>query len=199
MTVSRVRIHGYPISTWTRTVHMTCIEKGIDHDLVPVPYGTDEHGTLHPFRRIPILEVDGTMIFESLAITGYLDEAFPGPALQPQTQAARVRMRTWMSLCSDYLFRDVVRAIPRDRSPTDDELTTARRALERAEGLVGGDPFLAGDALTLADLYLAPQLANCEEKAPELLEGLDALVTWSRRMSERESFERTRPPARPRS
>lgn len=199
MTAPRVHIHGYSVSTWTRTVHMTCIEKGIEHDLVPVPYGTAEHGELHPFRRIPILEVDGTMIFESLAITGYLDEAFPGPALQPDSPAARIRMRTWMSLCSDYLFRDVVRAIPRDRAPSDEELATARAVLERAEGLVGGEPFLAGDALTLADLYLAPQLANCEEKAPELLEGLDALVAWARGMSERESFQRTRPAARPRS
>jgi glutathione S-transferase len=199
MTVPSVRIHGYAISTWTRTVHMTCIEKGIDHELVPVPYGTAEHGTLHPFRRIPILEIDGTMIFESLAITGHLDEAFPGPALQPESQTERIRMRTWMSLCSDYLFRDVVRAIPRDRSPTDEELATARGALERAEGLVHGDPFLAGDALTLADLYLAPQLANCEEKAPELLDDLNGLVTWARRMSERESFQRTRPASRPRA
>jgi glutathione S-transferase len=98
-----------------------------------------------------------------------------------------------MSLCSDYLFRDVVRGIPRDRPPTAEELATARHALERAEGLVNGDPFLAGDALTLADLYLAPQLANCAEKAPELLDGLDALGVWVRRMSERESFQRTRP------
>jgi glutathione S-transferase len=199
MTVSRVHIHGYLMSTWTRTACMTCIEKGIDYDLVPVAYRTAEHETLHPFRRIPILEVDGTMIIESLAITGYLDEEFPGPALQPESQSARVRMRTWMSLCSDYLFRDVVRAIPRDRPPTAEELATARHALERAEALVHGDPFLAGDALTLADLYLAPQLANCEEKAPELLDGLDALGAWARRMSERESFQRTRPAARPRS
>jgi glutathione S-transferase len=199
MTAPCVRIHGYAISTWTRTVHMTCIEKGIDHELVPVPYGTAEHGTLHPFRRIPILEIDGTMIFECLAITGHLDEAFPGPALQPASQAARIRMRTWMSLCSDYLFRDVVRAIPRDRPPSAEELATARTVLERVEELVGSEPFLAGDALTLADLYLAPQLANCEEKAPELLDDLDGLVTWARRMSERESFQRTRPPSRPRS
>jgi glutathione S-transferase len=196
MTAPRVRIHGYLISTWTRTAHMTCIEKGIEHESVPVPYGTAEHGELHPFKRIPILEIDGTMIFESLAITGHLDEAFPGPALQPDSHAARVRMRMWMSLCSDYFFRDVVRGIPSDRSPSAEELATARAVLERAEDLVGAEPFLAGDALTLADLYLAPQLANCEAKAPELLEGLDALVTWARRMSERESFQRTRPPAR---
>ena len=52
---------------------MTCIEKGIEHELVPVAVGSAEHGALRP------------------------------------------RMRTWMELCSDYVFRDVVRAIPRRR------------------------------------------------------------------------------------
>ena len=172
---------------------MTCIEKGIDHELVPVAYRTAEHETLHPFRRIPILEVDGTMIFESLAITGYLDEAYPGPALQPDAPVDRARMRTWMGVCGDYLFREVVRAIPRDRPPTEAELRTARGALERAEGLIDGDSFLVGSKVTLADLYLAPQLANCREKAPELLDGLDGLTAWGRLVEDRESFARTRP------
>jgi glutathione S-transferase len=187
---ARVRIHGYMVSTWTRTACMTCIEKGIDYELVAVPYGTVEHAALHPFRKIPILETGGAMIFESLAITSHLDEAFPGPALQPEGHAARARMRTWMGMCSDYLFRDVVRTIPRDRPATAQELATARAALEIAEGLLRGDTFLAGEAVTLADLYLAPQLANCRKKAPQLLDGLDALDGWAQRMAGRPSAER---------
>lgn len=186
-----VRIYGVPVSTWTRTVRMVCIEKGIEHELVPVARASDEHRRLHPFARYPVLEVGGTAIFESLAIAGYLDEAFPGPALQPEGVAARTRMRTWMSVCADYVFRDIVLAIPRNRAPSDAELATARDVLERAEALTDGDAFLAGDAISLADLYLAPQLANCGEKAPELLKGLPALAAWRGRIGERESFART--------
>jgi glutathione S-transferase len=171
---------------------MTCIEKGIDYELVPVAYGTEEHGRIHPFRRMPILEVDGTMMPETLAITGHLDEAYPGPSLQPEDHAARARMRIWMAVCSDYLFRDVVRTIPRDRPATDEELTTAATARGRAEELMDGDAFLVGEQLTLADLYLAPQIANCGEKAPALLDGLDAITAWAGRVGERESFKLTR-------
>jgi glutathione S-transferase len=103
MTDPHVRIHGHPISTWVRTVRMTCIEKHIDHELVRIAYGSAEHRALHPFGRIPIIEYGETVIFETLAITGHLDEAFPGPALQPEGHAARARMRTWMGLCTDYL------------------------------------------------------------------------------------------------
>ncbi len=189
--MTRVRVYGVPASTWTRTVCMTCVEKGIDYDLVRIAYGSPEHRALHPFGRIPIVEIDGETLFETLAVTGRLDEGFPGPSLQAGDAAGRARMRIWMSLCSDYIFRDVVRAIPRRRAATEAELGGARAALEQADALVGPGPFLAGEALTLADLYLAPQVSNCLEKAPELLRGCDALTGWFDLVRARESFART--------
>jgi glutathione S-transferase len=189
-----IRLHGYPVSTWTRTLRMTCVEKGLDYDLVPVPYGSEGHGALHPFRRIPILEVGETVIFETLAATGYVDEAFDGPSLQPADVAGRATMRTWMGICGDYLFRQVVRGIPRDRTPSAEETETAREALGRAESIVGDDgPFLVGESVSLADLYLAPQLANCREKAPDLLAERPRLTAWLASIEQRPSFTATEP------
>lgn len=172
---------------------MTCVEKHLDYELVPVARGSEEHAALHPFQRMPILEHDGRLVFESLAITGYLDEAFPDPALQPAALDERTRMRIWMGICGDYLFREVVQGIPRDREPNDAELGAAGTALGRAEGLLAGDSFLAGEQITLADLYLAPQIANCREKQPELLSRHDGLSRWLARIEERASFQTTRP------
>ena len=188
---SVVRIHGYLISTWTRTACMTCLEKGAEYELVPVAYGGAEHFAMHPFGRMPVLEADGLLIPEGLAVMGYLDETLPGPALQPTDAAARARMRTWMSICGDYVYRDVVRGVPRDRQPTDEELATARTVLERIEPMVGDDRFLVGETLTLADLYLAPQVSNCREKAPQLLDGLSVLSSWFAGIEARESFQHT--------
>ena len=84
-----------------------------------------------------------------------------------------------------------MRTVPRGRPATAEELATASTALRRAEELVGDDRFLAGEMLTLADLYLAPQIANCAEKAPELLEDLDRIRAWAQRIGERESFRLT--------
>ncbi len=186
-----IRIHGYLISTWTRTACMTCLEKGEEYELVPVVYGGAEHLAKHPFGRMPVLETDGLLIPEGLAVMGYLDETLPGPALQPDDAAARARMRTWMSICGDYVFCDVVRRIPRDRTPTAEELTTARTVLQRVDAMVGDSRFLVGDTLTLADLYLAPQISNCREKAPQLLQRLTALGAWFAGIEARASFQRT--------
>jgi glutathione S-transferase len=188
--VTALRLHGYLFSTFTRTVAMTCIEKGVPYELVPIAYGGAEHAALHPFLRIPVLEHDGSVVFETLAITDHVDEAFHGPPLQPAPGPARTRMLQWVSLCSDYIYRDVVRGLPRKRLPTEDELGTARRALERVDATIDA-PYLAGESLSLADLYLAPQISNAREKAPEILASLDATEAWFATLAARESFLRT--------
>jgi glutathione S-transferase len=140
---------------------------------------------------MPIVEADGLVLIESLAVTGYLDEAYPGPRLQPDDVVERARMRIWMGVCADYLFRDVVRGLPRGSRPTAEQSEAARTALERAESLGVAGPFVLGEALSLADLYLAPQLANCVEKAPEILDGLDSLGAWWKLIRERKSVLET--------
>lgn len=87
-------------------------------------------------------------------------------------------MRMWISVCADYLYRDVVRTIPSGRPATSEEFTTARTALERADALVGPGPYLVEELFTLADLCLAPQIANAVEKAPNILRGLTHVAAW---------------------
>lgn len=62
--VEIVRIHGYTVSTWTRTARMTCIEKDVAYELVPVTRGSAEHVALHPYMRMPILDHGETTIFD---------------------------------------------------------------------------------------------------------------------------------------
>jgi glutathione S-transferase len=180
------------ISTWVRTACITAAEKGVEYELVPVKRGSEEHRAMHPFAKMPVLEHDRRFIAESLAVTGYLDEAFAGPPLLPSDLTQRTRVREWQGLCADYGYREVVRTVPRDREPGEDELSTARSVLERFDSLLSGDPFVVGDAFTLADAYLAPQVANAEEKAPQLLDGLTRLVAWYSQIRERSSFQGTR-------
>src|SRR6478609_8732705 len=117
-----LRLHGYPVSTFTRTAAMVCIEKGVPYELVPVAHGSPEHAAMHPFTRMPVLEDGDVVVIETLAIVSYIDEAFEGPPLSPAELSARTRMLEWLSLCADYVYRDVVRGLPRNRAPTGEEL-----------------------------------------------------------------------------
>ena len=185
-----LRLHGYPVSTFTRTAVMACIEKGVAYELVPIAYGSPEHAALHPFTRMPVLEHGDVVVFETLAIANYIDEAFEGAPLWPADLPSRTRMLEWLSLCADYVYRDVVRTLPRGRPPTGEELAAARRALELVDAMVS-TPFLAGESLSLADLYLAPQISNALEKAPEVMTGCEAIEAWFAGIAARESFALT--------
>jgi hypothetical protein len=67
---------------------MTCVEKGVQYELVPIDYGSDAHGALHPFRHMPILEIDGTIIVETLAITATWNPYPPPPRRSRSSSAA---------------------------------------------------------------------------------------------------------------
>jgi glutathione S-transferase len=182
-----IRLHGYLLSTYVRTAVMTCIEKGVDHELVPLAYGQPEHLAMHGFGKMPVLEHDGRTVIETLAIVDYIDRTFDGPELQG---GDRTRMLEWISICSDHVYRNVVIHIPRKRPATEEERATARQALERVDARIDG-PFLAGDVLTLADLYLAPQISNALEKAPGIMDGLGNTLAWYAPITERDSFTQT--------
>lgn len=81
-------VYGAAYSVCVRAVRMALAEKGVRYRLEEVdvfgPGGPPaEHRARHPFGRIPAFEHDGCRLYETGAITRYVDEAFAGPPLHP--------------------------------------------------------------------------------------------------------------------
>src|SRR5258708_12859061 len=80
-------LHGYHYSVYLRIARLTLAEKGLDYERVEVnpfaPQIPAAYLALHPFGRVPTLVHDDFVLYETGAITRYVDRAFPGPALQP--------------------------------------------------------------------------------------------------------------------
>jgi len=81
-------LHGYRYSVYVRIVRLVLAEKGVAYDRVEVnPFAPDRPASylaLHPFGRVPVMVHDGFSLYETGAITRYLDRAFPVPSLQPE-------------------------------------------------------------------------------------------------------------------
>lgn len=209
-----VRLYGADYSVYVRIARLALIEKGVDHELVPVDVFSSAgipawYRDLHPFGRIPALEHDGLRLFETAAIARYVDEAFPGPALQPETAQARAVMNQIVGLLDAYAYRTMVwdayveRVSKTRAGNASDEnriaaaLPVARTCLETLARLKepGGGPWLLGGQLTLADLHAAPIFAYFV-KAPEgraMLEANSTMQDWWRDISARPSFAATEP------
>jgi glutathione S-transferase len=62
----------------------------------------------HPFGKIPAFEHAGFRLYEASAIMRYVDEAFPGPRLQPDDPLGRARMNQIISILDSYAYRTLV-------------------------------------------------------------------------------------------
>lgn len=197
-----VSILGLPPSTYVRTALMACANKGVSHALQPVDFRSDDYAREHPFRRMPVLHHGAVKLYEALAITVYIDEAFDGPALQPKDPEGRARMLQWISATNDYFYAAIVQGCVTERfvkpmrglAPDEEAIARTLPMIEAhlavLEDALTGRAYFCGDHVTLADLFLAPILvyfaATPEGKAR--LPHLPAVQTWQARLAETPQF-----------
>lgn len=106
-------LYGATYGVYVRIVRLTLLEKEVLYGLVPVDVFTlggppKDHLERHPFGRIPAFEHAGLTIYETSAITRYIDEAFDGPALQPVDAAYRARCNQLVSIADNYAYPNLV-------------------------------------------------------------------------------------------
>lgn len=199
-----VTIYGMPQSTFARTCRMVCEEKGIRYDNeYPGPH-SPEILALSPTGKVPAFRHGDLVLWESGAICRYLDEAFGGPKLQPADAVSRARMNLWLGMIQDWIYQTMIRDIvlPRfglieaDDAKLEQAAGNLAKQLACADQTLQQSAWLAGEQLTLADLYLAPILFWLE-KTPEGQAALPrhaAIGRWYQAIGERPSFQRTMPP-----
>jgi glutathione S-transferase len=197
-------LHGYRYSVYVRIARLTLAEKSVAYDRAEVnPFAPDvpaSYRALHPFGRVPTLIHDGFALYETGAITRYIDRAFPGPALQPAGPRALARMDQIISIVDSYGYWPMVRQVfshrvfrPRMGQPAD-EAEIARGLAASAKVLAALEP-LIDDGVTLADLHLGAMMAYFVQ-APEAATALrlcPRLAAWWAQLSRRPSFAATDP------
>jgi glutathione S-transferase len=205
-----VVLYGADYSVYARIAHLALHEKGVDHRIEPIDIfkgAPPAYLQLHPFGKIPALEHGEFRLYETGAITRYIDEAFPGPALQPKDPQGRARMVQIMSIVDSYAYRLLIWDIMVERlmAPTEgrasDEAKIAA-AMPRAETVLtalsdlAAGPYLLGNEVTLADLHLASIIAyfRLAPEGSQLIAGMPKIARWWEAIAKRPSLERTRYP-----
>ncbi len=207
--MSDFTVYSIPGSPFGRAVLSALEEKGAPYRLSPVAPGSfksPEHMARHPFGRVPVLQHGDFMLYETQAILRYLDRVLPTPALTPADPKAAARMDQAMGVNDWYLFQGVGNVIgfqrvvgPKLMGLTPDEaaieavMPRAHMVFDELARLLGAQAYFAGDALSLADLILAPQVEFFRQ-TPEwavLGEPHSNIVAWLERMEARPSLKVT--------
>jgi len=206
--MSGMIVHGIPGSPYVRAALLALEEKGAEYELAAVQFGTlkqQPHLSRHPFGRIPAFEHDGWMLYETQAIMRYVDAVVPGPRLQPKEPRAAARMNQLMGITDWYVMRQVSMPITRNRvvaprvnRPVDENaiagaIPEARICIAEIGRLLDGHPWLAGDAISLADLLQAPHLSMFAQapEGGEILREHKNLSDWLSRIEARPSLKAT--------
>ena len=106
-----VVVYGFPQSGFVRTACMALEEKGVDYVREDIDMGSESHRALHPFAKMPILKHEDFVLYETSAITRYIDQVFDGPALQPSDARACARMSQWISAHNHYYIATIAREL----------------------------------------------------------------------------------------
>ncbi len=140
---------------------------------------------ISPLEKVPVLQVDGEVLFESAVINEYLDE-ITGGELQPADPLARAKNRAWIEFASDMLGNLYQMKMSQDEARYHryrDRLVTQ---LLRVEKNLGAGPWFNGDRFSLCDTAFAP-LFRQDSVAGGKLSVLDAatmpkVCAWAERL-----------------
>jgi glutathione S-transferase len=129
------------------------------------------HLERHPFGRVPALQHDDFMLYETSAIAAYVDDVLPGPKFTPADPRQRARMNQWMCNLNSYFYPEMIYHVSHERMvypelgiPGNDLIV--QRAMPKVihalqvmeKELSDGRPFIVGDAVTMAEFFLLPTL-----------------------------------------
>ena len=203
-----MQLYNYFRSSASYRVRIALALKGLDYDYLPVHLAKNEqfnesYAAVSAARLVPLLRDGDAVLTQSLAIIEYLDETHPEPPLLPKDPAGRARVRA-LALdiaCEIHPLNNlrVLRYLVHDLKVGEDDKNRWYRhwvetGLEVVERQLAAQPsrFCHGDAPTLADCVLVPQIFNAKrfdcrlDHVPQTMRVFDACMALN-------AFEATRP------
>jgi len=161
---------------------------------------------VNPQMRVPALKLDSRdIITQSLAIIEYLDEVYPQPPLLPRgaVERAKVRALAQIVACDIHPLNNVspLRYLKNELGQDQAKIDAwyhhwIIEGFEALEAMIPGGGYAFGEAVTLADVCLVPQVANARRlKVP--LDRFPKIVGVDAACARLAAFEKARPENQP--
>ena len=201
-------LYDYWRSSASWRVRIALTLSGIDWKCRPVDLmAGDQRSAAHLARNpqglVPVLEIDGLRLTQSLAILDYLEET-GRLSLRPEAPAQAARMRAIAlaiacdvhPVCNLRVAAHAAALTGQDDTRSDWMRHFIRPGLEAVEAMLDeAGPYCMGAALTQADLCLIPQLYNAARWGVETSD-LTRITRVARACAELDAFRRAAPEAR---
>jgi glutathione S-transferase len=208
-----MKLYFHPMSGNSRRVLLvaTHLDVPLERVVIDLP-GGEQRGAPHlrrnPNGRVPVLEDDGLVLWESRAIMQYLADTTPGQTLLPTDARGRADVSRWLFWCAAHMapanavlvFERFVKAVTgRGQADPAEEARGEALFAQHAPVLdahLAGRTWVAQDRLTLADFSLAAGFALAGPARLPIGDYAN-IRAWLGRVQELDAWKRTAPPAPP--
>jgi glutathione S-transferase len=195
-----IQLFSGPLSMFGAKAVIAALEKGLDFELVKVPFDSDDRYRpkhpevlrINPKQQVPVLIHGDLEIYDSTQIFEYLEDLCAEPALWPSDINARARARLLEHQSDEVFFSYVVQLMIHEHHIDGAEANAARelaaRYYERMEAQLGAQDYLAG-SYSYADIaFFMAQLFG-ERKSAILTGATPGLMAWRDRMVRRDAVK----------
>jgi len=204
-----MRLYHHPLSTNARRAVMTAVHLGVSVELVFVDLAKGEQRQpqflkLNPNHRVPVLEDDGFVLWESCAIMQYLADKTPLQTVYPAETRARADVNRWLFWCAQH-FAPAIGVLNWENSikgmiglggADPAEVRRGEQLVLEFGGILdahlAGSGWICGQALTLADLAIAAPLADIERAKLPVAQFAN-LQRWFAGLRQLDAWKRTEP------
>ncbi len=197
-----LKIYGFPISTWANRVRFTANRLGLDYEYVTIDLTkgegqTESYLAIHPAGKVPAMDDDGFILFESGAIVNYLANK-ANSELYPQELKQRALVDQWSDFASNQiatpmgkvLFNTVIYKFvgaEKDENSLQEGRAFLDRFLPMIDAQLGKVSYLASDQLSLADMVLLAWLDPAELCEVDL-SGYGNIIRWRDQLKQEDFY-----------
>ena len=178
-----ITLYDAPRCPYCARVRIVLAEKDVPHETVTIDLENRPAWLVErnpPQGRVPVLEEDGWVLPESVAIDEYIEERYPEPALLPADPGERAAVRVLVER-----FDDLGKPYYALRRGEEGAEARVSEALAGLDAFLATMPFLSGRAYGLADVAYLPWLFRLRDLMGFSLAGHDAIGRWLETCSER--------------
>ena len=199
-----LKIYGVARSRAARVLWMAK-ELGLDYEHMKVDFTAGEtrrpaHLALNPNGHVPVIDDDGFILWESMAINLYLAKKYGAGGLYPSRLEDEARAWQWSlwgmteverPLLTAMMNRAIFPENQRDAAAADAAEKTLAQPLGVLEGVLGRSPYLLGEHFTVADLNVASILVWARPAQIDM-SAFPKVAEWLRICAERPAARATR-------
>lgn len=155
--MSKPKLISFKVCPFVQRSVILLKEKGVEYDIefIDVYNPPEWFLEISPMGKVPVMQVEGTVLFESAVINEYIDEVYP-PQVHPSDPLIKAKNRAWMEYTSPLYMGTFNLLMSKKKEEMEKTLEEFAKNLAGLEKAKQNKPWFNGDDFSMMDISAAP-------------------------------------------